>query len=264
MNTHPLPVPRRPILRSTAVSVLPARRGVSEFRTEALCYFLRQHALFRDLPEADLRDLAALAVVRTLEKDAYLFHRAEPATGLYFVRRGIVNLHRVALDGREVVIHFYREGELLAETPDEAGEGCPADARAVVDSEIVTIPWRCFADKCRRCPDLALRLLSSLERSVHDLATSLEDLVSADSVTRFVHWLLRRCADASAAVEIDLGTTKRILASELGVRQETLSRTLRQLSDSGYLVVRGRRITVKDPQALRSDWMDRETCAAAA
>jgi CRP/FNR family transcriptional regulator, dissimilatory nitrate respiration regulator len=65
-------------------------------------------------------------------------------------------------------------------------------------------------------------------------------------------------------VEIDLGTTKRILASELGVRQETLSRTLRQLSDSGYLVVRGRRITVKDPQALRSDWMDRETCAAAA
>jgi CRP/FNR family transcriptional regulator len=235
-----------------------------EFRTEALRYFLRQRALFRDLPEADLRDLAASAIVRSLRKDDYLFHRAEPATGLYFVRRGIVNLHRVALDGREVVIHFYREGEMLAETPDEAGEGCPADARAIVSSEIVMIPWRDFAEKCRHCPELALRLLSLMERSVHDLATSFEDFVTGDSVTRFVHWLLRRCADASAAVEIDLGTTKRNLASELGVRQETLSRTLRQLSDSGYLVVRGRRIIVQDPRALRSDWSERESCAAAA
>ncbi len=264
MNTSPLPVSRRHDLRPTAISALPGRNGASEFRIEALRYFLRQRALFRDLPDPDLRDLAALAVVRTLAKDAYLFHRAEPAMGLYFVRRGIVNLHRVALDGREVVIHFYREGELLAETPDEAGEGCPADARAVVASEIVMIPWRGFAEKCRHCPDLALRLLSSMERSVHDLATSLEDFVSADSVTRFVHWLLRRCADGPDAVEIDLGTTKRILASELGVRQETLSRMLRQLSDSGHLVVRGRRIIVKDPRALRSDWMDRESCAVAA
>jgi CRP/FNR family transcriptional regulator len=168
------------------------------------------------------------------------------------------------LDGREVVIHFYREGEMLAETPDEAGEGCPADARAIVSSEIVMIPWRDFAEKCRHCPELALRLLSLMERSVHDLATSFEDFVTGDSVTRFVHWLLRRCADASAAVEIDLGTTKRNLASELGVRQETLSRTLRQLSDSGYLVVRGRRIIVQDPRALRSDWSERESCAAAA
>jgi CRP/FNR family transcriptional regulator len=220
--------------------------------------------LFRDLPEGDLRDLAASAIVRSLEKDDYLFHRAEPVTGLYFVRRGIVNLHRVALDGREVVIHFYREGELLVETPNEAGEGCPADARAVVASEIVMIPWRGFVEKCRRCPELALHLLSSMERSVHELAASFEDFVTGDSVTRFVHWLLRRCTDGASPVEIDLGTTKRNVASELGVRQETLSRTLRQLSDSGYLVVRGRRIIVQDPRALRSDWSDRDSCVVAA
>jgi CRP-like cAMP-binding protein len=264
MNTTLPASPRGPHVRSTFPTASTVSRGASEFRTEALRYFLRQCAPFRNLPEADLRDLAAAAIVKPLEKDSYLFHRADTATGLYFVRRGIVNLHRVAMDGREVVIHFYREGELLAETPDETGEGCAADARAVVDTEIVVIPWRDFVEKCRQFPDLALQLLSAVERHVHDLATSFEDFVSSDSVTRFVHWLLRRCTGKTATVKIDLGTSKRILASELGVRQETLSRTLRQLKESGYLVVRGRQIIVKDPQALRSDWTDRELCTAAA
>jgi CRP-like cAMP-binding protein len=134
----------------------------------------------------------------------------------------------------------------------------------VVDSEVVIIPWRTFSEKSRKCPDLALRLLASIERQVHDLASAFEDYVSGDAATRFVHWLLRRCANETHAVDIDLGTTKRCLASELGVRQETLSRTLRQLSDSGHLRVCGRHITVNNPQALRSDWIGREACAAAA
>ena len=241
-----------------------ARETLSEFRTEAMRYYLSRRPQFRDLSESALRDLASAALVKQLEKDAYLFHRHESATGLFFVRSGIVNLHRVGADGREVVIHFYREGEVLAEIPDEAGNGCPADARAVVAAEIVFIPWPVVAEKCRQCPDLALRLLSSIDRQVHDLAAAFEDFVSGDAVTRFVHWLLRHCRDATSSVDIDLGTTKRNLACELGVRQETLSRMLNQLTNSGYLNVRGRRITVKNPQALRSDWNHQESCAAAA
>lgn len=258
MNTSCL-APRRPAFKPPQTSPV-----ASEFRTEAICYFLRRTAPFQDLPESDVRDLSVMATVRQLEKDEYLFHRHDSSTGLFFVRRGIVNLHRIAVDGREVVIHFFREGEVLAEIPDDRGEGRSADAKAVVDSEIVVISWRDFVEKCRKCPDLALRLLSSVDRQAHDLAETLEDYVSADASTRFVHWLLRRCTPEAHAVEIDLGTTKRCLASELGVRQETLSRTLRQLSDSGYLQVRGRHITVIDPLALRSDWLGREACAAAA
>jgi len=259
MNTTSFPAVHR---QSSAVSF--SRDALSEFRTEALSYYLHRRPQLRDLPEQDLRELAAVAVVKFVEKDDYLFHRHDSATGLFFVRRGIVNLHRVAMDGREVVIHFYREGEVLAEIPDDSGGGCPADARAVIDSEIVFIPWSAVAEKCRACPDLALRLLSSIDMQIHDLAASFEDYVSGDAITRFVHWLLRRCANETSATDIDLGTTKRSLACELGVRQETLSRMLRQLSDSGYLNVRGRHIIVKNPQALRSDWIDRECCAAAA
>ena len=84
-------------------------------RREAIYYSLRSAETFENLPEQDLRDLAEAAVLKTLDKGAYLFREGEPVAGLYLVRRGIINLHHVAMDGREVVIHFYREGETLAE-----------------------------------------------------------------------------------------------------------------------------------------------------
>jgi cAMP-binding proteins - catabolite gene activator and regulatory subunit of cAMP-dependent protein kinases len=239
---------------------------ISGFRLEALCYFLRNTKVFADLPEQDLRDLATVATIRFLEKGAYLFHKDEAPPGLCLVRRGIVNFHRVAMDGREVVIHFYREGEVLPEIASDSDSGCPADARAVVASEVIIIPRRSFLSKVRTCPELALRVLASMDQQVHQIADSLEDIVSKNASTRFVHWLLKQCGGPGSreSVEIDLGTTKRALASELGVRQETLSRTLRQLTESGYLRVRGRHITVKSPQALRKAWVNDARCAAAA
>lgn len=223
-------------------------RGLNGLRGEALGYFLRRWQVFAGLPERDLRELAEAAVLRSLDKGAYLFHKDEGATGLYFVRRGIINFHRVAADGREVVLHFYREGEMLAEI-----DGCPADARAVLPAEVIVIPRRSLLAVLRRCPELALRLFAAIGLQVHQMADSLEDMASRSAAGRFAQWLLRQCESAASTgpVEIQLGTTKRALAGELGVRQETLSRMLRQLTDDGHLRVNGRRITVRNPAALR-------------
>jgi len=204
------------------------------------------------MPERDLRELAGTASLRPLDKGAYLFHRDEAVSGLYLVLNGIINFHRVALDGREIVIHFYREGELLA----GIGECCPADARAVLPSEVIVIPRRGFLSAIQRCPGLAMHLLIASDLQFRQLADSLEHIVSHSAAGRFVQWLLRQCGGGSRpdAVEVQLGTTKRALAGELGVRQETLSRMLRQLSDAGHLRVNGRRITIRNPRELRAIW----------
>jgi CRP/FNR family transcriptional regulator len=224
-----------------------------KLRGEALAYYLRRAEVFADLPPRELQELSQTAVLRHLEKGGYLFHKDEAAPGLYLVRQGIINLHRVAADGREIVIHFYREGELIPEIA-----GCAADARAVVPSEVIVVPRRSLLEVLRRCPELALRLLGAFDQQVRQLADLLEGISSRNAAGRFVHWLLSQCAEASAteSVVIQLGTTKRALAGELGVRQETLSRMLRRLSDSGHLRVNGRRITVRNVEALRTGWTE--------
>ncbi len=225
----------------------------NDLRNAALTYSLRSASIFTGLPEEDLRKIAACAVTKTLAKGEYLFMEREPALGFYVVRKGIINVHRVASDGREQVIHLFRPGESLAEAAIVSGTGYPANARAVEESEVILIPKRDFLERLHEDTNLALRMLASMSQHLRVLVSSIESLKLKDAETRLLHWLLGRCPHplAEEAVEIEIGMTKTVLASELTTRQETLSRIFAKLRDKGLLVVKQRTIIVNNPIALQ-------------
>ena len=52
-------------------------------------------------------------------------------------------------------------------------------------------------------------------------------------------------------MRIELTTTKRVLAAELGTVSETFSRTLAKFRDQGLVTVKGKTLTVLSPLKLR-------------
>jgi CRP-like cAMP-binding protein len=221
-------------------------------RNTAIIYSLRRASIFDGLPEEDLAQVAGYASLRSLAKGEYLFRENDPACGFYVVRRGIINVHRVSADGREQVIHLFRVGESLAEAALAGDRGYPADARAVVTSEVIFIPKKEFFDHQRARNDLAWRMLSSLSVHLRSLVSSLESLKLKDAETRFLHWILRRCPQPpdSVSITIEIGMSKAALAGELGARQETLSRIFARLRDAGQIAIQGTSLVIRDPSAL--------------
>lgn len=224
-----------------------------ELRRAGLVYALRKTSIFEGLPEEDLIRVASYTAAKTLAKGEYLFRENDPATGFYVVRRGIINVHRVSADGREQVIHLFRAGESLAEAALVSDRGYPADARAAVASEILTISRKEFLDHQRVRSDFAWRMLASLTVHLRTLVSSLENLKLKDAETRLLHWLLRRCPTpvGSVSVSIEIGMSKAMLAAELGTRQETLSRIFARLRDSNEIEICGRKLVARDPSALQ-------------
>lgn len=84
------------------------------------------------------------------------------------------------------------------------------------------------------------------------VVTAFESLRLRDAETRFLHWLLRQVPKATGEAQVALGMTKGLLASELGIRQETFSRILAKLRDDGLLEVHGQLLVVLDTEALRA------------
>lgn len=233
-----------------------ARRNerISLFRTEALRYSLRTCELFKELTDDEVREIAGEVVLRTVEKSAYLFREGDAPAGIYVVRRGIINAHRVSSDGREQVIRLFRAGESLGESCVSGDDGYPADARAVVKSEIMIVPRAFVLSKIKSNPEFALKLIAAMNRHLQELIGALESMKLNDGETRLMHWLLERCPDSSdtTPADIEIGMTKGILASELGTRHETLSRIFARLRDEGHIAVRGRTITVMNPRDFRA------------
>ncbi len=220
----------------------------AELKTTAVAGTLRCCQLFSGLPAEDVEAIAAFSVLRSLERDEYLFRQGESVAGFYVVQRGAINVHRVSPAGKEQVIHVFRMGESFAEAALPAPTGYPADARAAEPSTVLLIPRAPILALLARRPDLAVRMLGSMSQHLRVVVGMLDDLTLKDVETRLVHWLVGRAKDRAGAVQ--LPGTKRMLAAELGTSSETLSRTLAALRDRKIIAVAGQSITIRDPDAL--------------
>jgi len=226
--------------------------ALNELRKIAVINTLRSCQLFTGLPPSDLENIAAVSVIKPLEKGDYLFHEGDPARGFYIVQRGAVNVHRVNAAGKEQIIHVFRTGDSFAEIAVASPTGYPADARALEPTQVLLVQKDGILALLKRQPGLALRMLGSMSSHLRVLVGQLEDLTLKDVETRLANWLVKRCPDPQSEppVKIELGMTKRTLAAELGTISETFSRTLAKFREQSLIKVDGKIITVLSPRRL--------------
>jgi len=223
-----------------------------QFRHAVLLNTLRSCQLFSDLPSSDLDTIASFVRVQKLERDQYLFREGSKVEGFYVVQTGAINVHRVSSQGKEQVIHVFRDGEPFAEAAMAGADGYPADARAIEESRVVMIPKQQFLELLRNRPALSLRILASMSMHLRVLVGRLDDLTLKDVETRLANWILKRCPRplTKAAFNLELSHTKRVLAAEIGTVSETLSRTLARWREQKLVVAKGKSLLVQNPLEL--------------
>lgn len=225
---------------------------LATLKQAAIVSSLRSCQIFAGLAPADLDQIATITLVKGLEKGDYLFREGEPSCGFYIVQKGAINVHRVNPVGKEQVIHVFRAGESFAEATLATDSGYPADARAIEASQVLLVQKSGFILVLKRQPELALRMLGSMSLHLRTLVGQLEDLTLKDVETRLANWLVKRCPDPSSGqpVTLELSSSKRMLAAELGTVSETFSRTLAKFREQGLIQVDGKRFTVANPSRL--------------
>jgi CRP-like cAMP-binding protein len=130
-------------------------------------------------------------------------------------------------------------------------------AQATTVGQVVRFPVADLRRLIGRHPPLGNHLLQLLAAEIGRLSTDVHDLMQKDAEARLASWLVRRIEGESAATpgappdEIHLTERKRQIATQLGVKPETLSRLLRALNRKGLVEVFGYRVRVLDADGLR-------------
>jgi len=224
----------------------------AEFKQAAIVNTLRRCRLFMYQPALDFNSIAAHTVIKPLSKGDFLFCEGSPVHGFYIVQSGAIKLYRVNRAGREQVIHVFRTHESFAEESLLSEQGHLAHARAAEESRVLLVQKNGFIALLKRQPDLTLCLLRALGEHLSGVIGLVDDLTLKDVKTRLANWLVQHCPDpdSSTPVEIELPSTKHMLASELGTGSETLSRTFAIFRNQKLLSVAGKRITLLCPSKL--------------
>lgn len=209
---------------------------------------LENCALFKKLDDASSERLLSMARRRSHPAGTTVFQQGDDPPGLYIVASGLVRLYKQGPTGREHVLHLAGPGQTFAEVAVMGDFPCPATAQATEDSDCLMLPAAPFRRALRDDHSLCLQLLTGMSFWVHHLVGLLEDITLRDAlgrVARYIH-------DASTEDgEIRLPILKKHLASHLNLTSETLSRTLRRLTEAGLIEkLSAQSLRIIDPEGL--------------
>lgn len=218
-------------------------------KKDIICYALSHSMFGSELKDSDIQALASVCSLRTVEKNAYLFRQEEPAIGFFIVHSGAIKVHRILPDGREQVINIFNPLESFAEIVLGGTMTYPVSAAAVENSQVVCVESDKLRGLISRIPDISLRIMASMSLHLRFLVSRLEQQKYQQADSRLAGWLFEQLSD-STSESFKLTIKKKILAAQLGITSETLSRTLLQFKKKGWIDESGQELKLLNKAAL--------------
>lgn len=213
--------------------------------------------LFASIEPAALHAIANDATEHRLARGEVLFGQGTPALGFYLVVHGQIKLAVTAPNGNEKVVEIVPPHMSFGEAAMFLDRPFPVAAEALTESLVLHVPKASLFALLDRDPGLARRMLAGLSVRLHSLVKDVESYALRSSTQRLIGYLLRQVAEegkheeADGHIEIELPTSKQVLASRLSVTPETFSRILNALASAGLVEVHGKSIRLLDLVGLR-------------
>jgi len=204
--------------------------------------------LFAGLGDDDLAALQALAKVRECPRGELLFSDGEEAAGFFVVLDGKVKVFKLSSEGKERILHIVHPGGTFAEAAIFGSGLYPACAETLAPSKLLFLPKEGFLGLLAGNSRIAINMIAGLSRFLRQFAQQIEELTFKDVPSRLARYLLGLARGRRTTVELPISKSQ--LASNLGTVSETLSRTLRKLSEDDLIRVSGKCVEILDVERL--------------
>lgn len=208
------------------------------------------------LSHDDLRPLESLFLTtRRIREGEAVYDDGDPFRFIYAVRNGTCKTTLARLDGREQVTGFHMAGDVMGLEGLAHGTH-RTSATALEDGEICLIPYQRLAAATVATPgarDLVRHLMGQEMARDHSMMVVLGLTQAGERLAAFLLNLSERHASRGYSPrEFHLRMSRGDIASFLGVKLETISRTFSAFQKRGFLEVSGRHVRITDLEGLKS------------
>ncbi len=184
---------------------------------------------------------------RSFSAGTTLYYAGAPATELYLIRSGRVQLTKRAR-GVERTVGLYGAEELVGEEALLPGAHRSATAQAIDPVTALVIESDTFRALVRRRPDLGEGVMQQLARRLRRAEEQIENFLLPDPTIRVLNTLLHAVDDAR---EGPLELSPLELSTRTALDLDQVKAVVGQLRERGYLSVGDQTITISDASALR-------------
>lgn len=202
--------------------------------------------------------------IKHMEKGRYLFQESTPASDLYYIINGKVEVSKVVPDGRELTIRISSENDLVGETVlFSQNPKYMMNAKMMEDGTVAVISKEALEEKIASDSHLAVEMMTWLSAQNRKNQAKFRDMLLHGKKGAFYSTLIRLSnsygIDAEDGKVINLPFTNQELANFCGTSREVVNRMLAQLRKNNVISIKKGRITILDFDYLKQE-IDCENC----
>ncbi|MFJ7468603.1 Crp/Fnr family transcriptional regulator [Peribacillus frigoritolerans] len=202
--------------------------------------------------------------IKHMEKGRYLFQESTPASDLYYIINGKVEVSKVVPDGRELTIRISSENDLVGETVlFSQNPKYMMNAKMMEDGTVAVISKEALEEKIASDSHLAVEMMTWLSAQNRKNQAKFRDMLLHGKKGAFYSTLIRLSNSYGTEAEdgkvINLPFTNQELANFCGTSREVVNRMLAQLRKSNVISIKKGRITILDFDYLKQE-IDCENC----
>jgi CRP/FNR family transcriptional regulator, dissimilatory nitrate respiration regulator len=194
---------------------------------------LRNLPLFASLDDAALYRLTLDAKIENYPDGAVIFRQGDIVTAVLVIVQGFVKLLRTASCGDETLVCIRSDRASISDPPTVPDETFQLSAEAVGPTSILRVPAGRFMRVMSESPALATAAINDAKQKVAELIGEIESLKAQSADQRLARFILSLCPPNEEQCRFRLPYDKRLVAAQLGVTQETLSRAFARLREYG-------------------------------
>ena len=227
---------------------------------EGTATLLGRLEMFSELSQAELEELAAVAVPRSYEAGEVVFREGDEGSTCHVVRSGALKATKAHPDGRTIALTELHRGDMFGELALFSGERRSATIEALEDTTTVAL----LADDIRRLlvsqPSIAVKMLAALANRVRGANERIARQSFQGVAGRVASVLLAQVEarqDEGAeegrpdvVSDVVVAATQADIAELAGAARESASRFLAALERDGVVTLRRGRVIVHEPTAL--------------
>ena len=186
------------------------------------------------------------------KKGASLFREGDPVSGIYFLYKGRMKIHKKWGEEKQLIVHFGREGDMIGYRGLGKEKVYTVSATALEAATLCFIDTSTFESSLQINHQLTRQLMEFYANELQNIERRMGNLVHMAVKGRVAETILmlKKQFGQNPAGLINITLTKQDLAAYAGTTYETFSRMLNVLEKEGIIKLKGKQIEISHPSAL--------------
>ncbi|MCL2473426.1 MAG: Crp/Fnr family transcriptional regulator [Alphaproteobacteria bacterium] len=199
-------------------------------------------SIFKNVELNIMQEMLSGSSKMQFSKGAFLLSQDDQISKYYVVLEGWCGVCGGNEEGQETVLQLFRQGEFITEPfiNREHFEISTVSVQALTQVSVLSIPVGAVNAAQKNSIIFASNMLNMCSERCRELRYHIEGLTLKTATQRVGRFLLKlRFMTDPNGQDIVLPFDKSYIASYLGIKPETLSRTLQTFKDKGFIVTKG-------------------------